>query len=202
MLFPLITKKTFVDSRRGFTLVELLISLTLFAILIAIAIGGFARALRTQQQVGSLLAAESNVSLAIEQMAREIRTGSDFCSGVNAGLCQLSCQPPDPVTGLVSCGSLAFTNVQGQTVIYNLQNNMIQKSTNAGGSYDPITGSNVTIPYLEFTLFGNTTGDHWPPRLTIDLGVASKDSVLASQVLYLQTTVSARAMDCDIGGTC
>ena len=57
----------------GFTLVELLVAIGVFSILISVAVGTFARALRTQRQTAALIAANSNASLVLEQMAREIR---------------------------------------------------------------------------------------------------------------------------------
>src|SRR5260370_42656185 len=67
------------NSRTGFTLVETIIAIGLFGILVSIAVGGFVNALHTQKEVGTLISAQSNVSLAVEQMAREIRTGYLFC---------------------------------------------------------------------------------------------------------------------------
>jgi prepilin-type N-terminal cleavage/methylation domain-containing protein len=67
------------NSRKGFTLVEVLVAMGIFVIVIAIATGGFVNSLRTQRQVASLISAQSNASLVLEQMAREIRTGFLFC---------------------------------------------------------------------------------------------------------------------------
>ena len=76
------------NSQKGFTLIELLVAMGIFAIVIAIATGGFINSLRTQRQVASLISAQSNASLVLEQMAREIRTGFLFChdEGNNGGL--------------------------------------------------------------------------------------------------------------------
>ncbi len=63
---------------RGFTIVELLVAMGIFLIVVEIAVGGFVNALRAQKQVAALIAAEGNADLALEQMAREIRTGY-FC---------------------------------------------------------------------------------------------------------------------------
>ena len=59
--------------RKGFTLIELMVAVSLFAIIVGIAVGGFANALHTQHEVTLLLAVQSNATLAFEQMAREIR---------------------------------------------------------------------------------------------------------------------------------
>src|SRR5689334_8349161 len=67
------------NRRAGFTLVEVLIAIGLFSILFAIAGGGFVNTLRAQRQLSAMMAAESNVSIALEEMARDMRTGYLFC---------------------------------------------------------------------------------------------------------------------------
>jgi prepilin-type N-terminal cleavage/methylation domain-containing protein len=189
-------------SNVGFTLIELLVAIALFTTLIAVAVGGFTNALHTQRQISSLIAADSNVSLAIEQMAREIRTGSDFCplgSGGNP-LCEQT--GSDSFTSAPVYDNLAFLNALGQTVVYKLQNGVLEKSIDGGDTFAPVTGSNTTVDYFMTTLSGNTVGDHWNPRVTFSIGVSPKDPTLASEVLNLQTTVSVRAIDCDASGNC
>src|SRR6185295_7895950 len=99
---PLNSKFYILDSSRrgGFTLVELLVAITLFSIAISIAIGGFVRALHTERQLIALIAANSNASLAIEQIAREIRTGTGFACA----------------SGESPCSELSFTNAGGAVV--------------------------------------------------------------------------------------
>src|SRR5579863_5544609 len=113
------TRSTTTTQRRGFTLIELLIAVSLFAIAVAIAAGGFVRALRTQRQLIALVSANSSASLAIEQIAREIRTGTDFtCS---TGI-------PNAYNGL-TCTDLSFVDATGQQVTYALQNSTLVQTT-------------------------------------------------------------------------
>ena len=186
----------------GFTLVELLIAITLFSIIVSVAVGGFTGMLRTQRQISSLITADANVSFAIEQMAREIRTGSDFCPLGSSGVSLCTCPQTDPMTGALSCDDIAFVNAEGQTVVYALQGGILQKSVDGGATYDAVTATSITIPYFNVLVFGNTAGDHWNPRITVQIGVASNDSTLVGQGLNLQTTVSARSIDCDASGSC
>jgi prepilin-type N-terminal cleavage/methylation domain-containing protein len=188
------------DSRSGFTLVELLVAITLFSVIVSVAVGGFAGMLRTQRQITSLLTADANVGFAIEQMAREIRTGSAFCPAGTSGASLCDCSQNDPTT--LSCRAAAFTDAEGQSLVYKLQGGALMKSADGGSTYAPLTATNIVIPYFNVLLFGNTPGDHWNPRLTIQIGVASKDAALAGQALHLQTTVSARGIDCDAAGNC
>jgi len=213
--------------KKGFTLIEMLVTVGLFAIIITIAVGGFTNAIRTQRQVSSLISAQSNVSLALEQMSRAIRTGYLFCStpgnpGPGSGVAnsQASNALSDcgcvysPVSGAPggswTCDALDFYDSGSNHIVYELPptgqplaGSLVQSTTAylaSGGvqSTYSITGDTVTVKYLKFQLFGETEGDHWPPRITISIGItpSSTDPAVMNNVINLQTTVSARNIDC------
>ncbi len=201
--------------RKGFTIVEFLVSATLFITIMAIAVGGFSRALHTQREVSVLLSAQSNASLALEQMAREMRTGYLFCDASNTAYlashptadpsswadascgCTYADGPGEPWT----CEALSFYNANGEPVNYAVNNGAITRTDN--GAQSLLTGADVHIDAMNFTLFGNLEGDGFPPRVTIGLQISpsSSDPAVASDTINLQTTVSARAMDCTPGPT-
>jgi prepilin-type N-terminal cleavage/methylation domain-containing protein len=206
-----------IKKSKGFTLIEVVVAIAVFSILVAVGVGGFVNALRTQREVTSLIAAQSNASLAIEQMAREIRTGYLFCNTADNGGIPSICAPDSlgvdaqgqdsgctfNGTSLTCNDILDFYNADGANVDYELINGVLQRSdTGPTGIFTPITGGNVTVNYLSFTLFGNTEGDHWNPRITISLGIVptSNDPAVASDTVNLQTTISARAIDCKSSG--
>ncbi len=166
------------DSRNGFTLVELIVAIGIFSTIVAIAAGGFVRALRTQRQTVGLLSANSNASLVIEQMAREIRTGYDFC--VNGQIC-------------LGASELSFRNAAGESITYRLGNEAVERGV--GNVFAPLTASNVSIRYLNFVISGNQPNDGVPPRITVVLGVSSRELGVAGTVINMQTTVSARVLD-------
>ena len=172
-------KKYSSKNRKGFTIVELLVSIGLFAVIISVAMGGFVRALRTQRQVVALINANSNVSLVVEQLAREIRTGYNFPS----------------VSGAQT--SLAFTDAKGETITYAQGvaadgSGTITRQVN-DGSPAQITADNVDIRYLNFTLLNSP---NYPPRITITIGLspsAASAPIVSENVTNIQTTISARS---------
>ncbi len=164
----------------GFTVIELLVSLGLFSIIVLLAMGGFVRALRAQGQVAAFASTNSNMSLALEEMAREIRTGILFC------------------TNGTTCGSvLSFVNARRQVVTYCLDEDAIKRgiadTTCANGQ--KVTADNIAVKYLTFILFGNHEGDGYPPRITILVGAGPRDPAAASYIIHFQTTVSSRIPD-------
>jgi prepilin-type N-terminal cleavage/methylation domain-containing protein len=198
-------------SRRAFTLVELIVAIALFSILFAIAGGGFVNALRAQRQVASEMAAESNVSIALEEMAREIRTGYLFCHDLSTVGGTATCDTPGdggsgpPCTFLsssggsnfYSCSDLEYYNANGEKIDYVLKNGTLERGDS--DVYQPITGNNVTVRSLSFIVSGNTEGDQWNPRITVAVGIAPNDSGVSWNTINFQTTVSARSIDCTTG---
>ena len=176
---------------RGFLLIELLIAMTVFSITIAIATGTFINVLHTQKQVIALANTQSNISIAIEQMTREIRTGNNFCVNSSQGCDpKFNCQY-NTSDNVENCVGIEFTNANGEDIKYYINNGFLEKSVN--GTVEDLTSSDVSVKYLSFNFFGNTNSSKWnPPRITIAIGVYPNNSALKGNVLNLETTVSQR----------
>jgi len=166
------------QERRGYTLIEILVAMSVFSIMISIVAGGLTQALRTQRQAAALLAANSNLSLSIEQMAREIRTGYDFCvSTVNV------------------CDSthLIFRNYRDSYITYAFNNKRIERAELSQDvvpqtiDLEPLTADNVTIDSLSFLAIPDL-----PARVTMVVRILPQDPTLQNNPIYIQTTVSAR----------
>jgi prepilin-type N-terminal cleavage/methylation domain-containing protein len=160
--------------RSGFTLIELLIAVSLFSIAVAVSVGGFVHALRTQRQLIALISANSSASLAIEQMARAIRTGYSF-------------KPCTEVGGI--CSELTFTSATGDRVTYLKQDDTLMIRMNDSPDPQSLLPADAEIRYLNFTLLANPS---YPPRITVNMGVTAKSYGLEGSVTNLQTTVSSR----------
>lgn len=161
--------------RSGFTLVEMIVAMGLFLVVIAITTGAFIHILRTQHETVAILAAEGNSSSAIEQIAREARTGQGF-SVVN--------------------GELYFTNAQNNSVVYRLNSttSAVERSGDGGTTFEPITADNVLVKNLQFILFSGTAGNPYPYRITIVIQAGASGLPFTDSVVNLQTTVSARTL--------
>lgn len=168
---------------KGFTIVELLVAMSLFMILLGIAIGGFVNALKMQKAIAGLAGINDSASLVLEQMAREIRTGYDFDK--------------------VSDTELQFINIYGQKVGYQLNGEAIERGiedvslTPPAIVYKKITADNVKIADFNIIILDKTIpgGYYYQPRVTIGLSVGSMDKNLENIFTNIQTTVSARRLD-------
>lgn len=154
----------------GFTVVELLVAITLFIVVVSIATGTFIQALRTQRSTVSLLAVNSNISLALEQISREIRTGRSFS---------------------VSGGALNFTNAKNQSVFYRLNGQALERVVD--GAAGLITSSNVAVAKLDFILSGESSIDGLPTKITVVLRVGAPGTI--GSPVNLQTTISSRILE-------
>lgn len=177
------------NNRTGFTLVELLVAVTVFIVVLTIAVGALIRAIRAQRAVNELLSLNSNMSLVIERIAREIRVGYDF---------NLNSLPQDNCIGS-HAGELEFTNPRGNSVFYRRENGVIMRrecaGADCGGSvFEPLTASNVKIENLCFLHTGNLANGKDPWRITLFLKVGSAEPALAEQFVNIQTTVAARVL--------
>jgi prepilin-type N-terminal cleavage/methylation domain-containing protein len=187
----------------GFTLVELLVAIALFSILVSIAAGGFVRALRSERQVSAMISAESNISIALEEMTREMRTGYLFCHDPNSisPTPACGCSSPNGQTPW-TCQGIEFYNANGEKVDYALEGGLLERSDSAEdgsggvlGAFAPLTSQNVSTTHLSFVLFGNLENDYWNPRITVAVGVEPNDNSVAWSEANLETTVSARSFD-------
>jgi len=156
----------------GFTMVEMLVGMALFITVISASTTVFINSMRTQRAIVALLAVQSNISLAIEQISREVRTGKDFSlDGEN----------------------LQFTNANNQKVAYIKNGDFIEKVTD--GVIGKMTAGNVIVTRLKFILKGNLPADGRPPQVTILMSFAPKNSIMKDVTADIQTTISSRVLD-------
>lgn len=172
------SKSYILNPRIGFTLIELMVALSLFVVVLGISSSIFIRALRSQSAITNLIAVNDNSALAIEQMAREIRVGSGF--SVNT-----------PINN-----QLDFTNAFGLAVTYrlNVADKTIERKEGVG-AFVPLTGANVKIEKLNFLLNGAGAGDNFQTKVTIVLRVGSALPQLQGFFTDIQTTLSPRVLD-------
>lgn len=164
------------DSNKGFTLVELLVSMSVFLVVLGLATGVFVRTFKTQRIVTQLSDSMTNVTLAIEQIARDARTGLNF----------------EP-SGDLEVDVLRFTTGNARRVAYTQINNRIGRCQGAcltidEDNFEPITSPEVEIVDMSFII---NSEDFHPPRITI------LTTVMPNEIteVFLQTTVSSRILD-------
>ncbi len=153
-------------------MIELIVAVGIFGLVIGMTVSIFVLALASQRRIIALRNTEDNVRFAIEAMAREIKTGKNFNGGGS---------------------SVSFTNAKGEAVIYRLNSNVVEKSSDGGVNYSAVTGTETTVNYLNFYLMGSAIGDGLEPRITVTIGVTSSVGNQTAN-LKIQTTLSERSL--------
>ena len=70
----------------GFSLIEVLVSLSIFAVVMTIAVGSLMVLITSNSKAQNTQAIMTNMSYALDSMTREIRTGSDYYCDVAGSL--------------------------------------------------------------------------------------------------------------------
>lgn len=176
--------------KNGFTLVELLVSLTLFSFLIFISLGSFLSILNGQRKASSLQISQDNLRFSFEFMSREIIAGNSYYCGVPSD--PLSYLPQDCVSG---DSSFTFRNAEGKVVIYRISGGQLERVSVSESTTSLMSSPDVIFKSLAFYVFGAQRRDQRQPKVIISAEVEAGESGTTKSVINLQTTVSQRTPD-------
>lgn len=184
---------------RGFTLVEMLVSISVFMVVMTVATGSLLSIIDANGKAQSLKSAVNNLNFAIESMGKEIRVGTNY-----------SCLSDQPCSN--GANNIKFTSYRDLNgVLDNLNDFVVYKynSDSSGGfiercqtslsvtcnfDSDPIyfirmTAKGVDIDDLKFYIRGTTD----PERVLITVSGTAGTKVKLQTKFNLQTTVSQRS---------
>ena len=185
---------------KGFTLVELMVSLSIFIVIMVVVMGAILSVLNVNTLSQSKKTAMDNLNFSLETIERAIRFGTNY----DCGSIQPLTTPEDCSSGNTS---LTFTASDGSIVTYTLTGGVITEKVNAGNPL-PLTSPEVTIQNLTFRVFGSapfvngspscaTPNDCLQPQVIITVaGIAGSANKPATQASFkMETTVSQRTLD-------
>jgi type II secretory pathway component PulJ len=134
------------NQKRGFTIIEFMVAIGLFIVAIYISFGAVVSLFDANNKSQTLFSAMSNLNYAIESMTRDIRFADVYhCGSAGSLSSPADCNGGDT--------SLAITT-SGVTTVYRFSGGQIEKSV-GGGSYVPVTGTDVTLQYARFYVVGS-----------------------------------------------
>lgn len=196
-------------NNKGFTLIEVMISVGLFTVIMIIGITAILGVNNTYRKSRSMRAAIDNLSFIMEDMSRNIRLGYSYRCLYDIEVSSIDVE--DPLDGF-GCRGIAFepfwdpvSGDPGDQIIYyifedpNTGIGSIFKSDAGGidGSFSPMNSLNVDIDPAKSSFFivgAQSDSDFKQPFVVINLsGVASSSS--QSTDFNLQTTVTQRLLD-------
>ncbi len=190
------------QARRGFTLIEVMVAVTIFAIVMMVGVGALLSLVATNKRAQAINSVMNNLNAALEDMSRTIRVGTTYH-------CETSPTPPPPATLAVtkdcSGGSgklLAFESAEGDPNdptdqwVYRLNGTQLERSTSAGanGTWVAITAPEVSVTSFDFYVIGSTRSDGVQPRVLMRI----KGSAVVpggTTTFTVQATVVQRLLD-------
>lgn len=204
----------------GFTVAELMVAAGFFVVVLGIVVGGFTSAIRSQRDIAALISVNNNMGLVLEQIAREIRVGQNFCLVVDDTAVPAGCvigselTPPGGWSSLNSTQEttvLEFQRLRGATPVvvhyeWDAGTKTIYRKEGvtavdvSSAQREPITASNVEVGDFNF-IVSNKQKSYYPWRFTILATVSPKGAAAGSvSEQTIQTTVSPRFLPTeDIG---
>ncbi len=161
---------------RGFTLIEIMVAVSIFAIVMLVGVGALLTMVEVNKRAQNINSVMNNLNAAVEQMSRSIRVGSTY-------YCGDSSVPPSPLIlseprDCAQSGGLlvAFEETGGDPddindqVVYRLNGTHLERSLESGANdtWVAITAPEVEITNFRFYVRGSTPysgGDLEQPRI-------------------------------------
>ncbi|MEN9920639.1 MAG: hypothetical protein RL538_532 [Candidatus Parcubacteria bacterium] len=209
--------KLFQQKQSGFTLVEMIVALAVFAVVITISVGALLMLVASNDQLRKEQAIMTNLSFALDSMTREIRTGTHYyCASENSasgifsptydldtlGIWRSDC--PNGKTGnyhglAFKEGGNSISDTKERIMYYTASDGQIYRKV--GRESESITASTgVYIKNMYFNVVGSvplrrSSGQPDEDQASVTIYIEASESATSPETYYLQTTVSQRVLD-------
>lgn len=193
---------------KGFTLLELMLAITLFSAAMIIAVSALFSVLAFQRKASALQRVQNNVNFAVRSMMADISVGDLYYCGISVPLGPVDAIAPQ------SCWSgggslIAFRNVRDEKTVYWLRNEAIERcvdvsasgacDSGSGPNYLRLTAASVNIDSVISSFYvdgaeGTSLGDTKQPRVRVGIR-ATTDVGGETEVMNIQSTISQFLID-------
>lgn len=183
---------------RAFTLIEMMVAVTIFAIVMMVGVGALLSLVEINKRAQAVNSVMNNLNAAIESMSRTIRTGTVYhCAVSYSDLSNLT-TPADcsGTGGLLFAFESANGNLSDSTdqVVYRLNGHQLERSLNSGSAWVALTAPEVTISSFNFYVVGAPRGDGIQPRVLMRIqGTANVQG--GSTPFTVEASVVQRLLD-------
>lgn len=166
---------------QGYTLIELIVSVGLFALVMMLASGAYLVMIGVNRHVQGVATGIDNLSFALEAMTRTIRTGSDYGCPSSGMDCTLG---GSTFSVIDSSGVNVIYTLSGGTIIQTRQGNPVS-----------LTEPSVNVSSLTFYTFGTVPGDTNQPRVTMVITGTVSSGKGKEEKFNIETGATMRGSD-------
>ena len=184
---------------RGFTLVEMIVSVALFSIVMLICVGALLALVGANRKVHALQSVMNNLNVTLDGMMRATRMGSNFHCGSGAANTTRDCVDGDTIFAFEPFGSTPLDIPWVYT--YDPDTKRLYRSQD-GGTPIAITAPEIVIDSMTFYVNGSTRGctvspcDTVQPKVVIVIkGTAPVVNSKARSTFHIQVTAVQRLLD-------
>lgn len=183
-------------SSRGFTLVELMVSVALFIVVMLVAVGALLALVEANKKARALESVINNLNISLDGMVRAVRMGSLYNCGSSA--------IPDTVSGS-DCANGGTTisfapygsdpDNQAERWVYTFSDGQLFRSTQGGSNPIAITAPEVNIDDMDFYVVGTVRRDITQPKVVLVVKGTAGATEKSQSTFYIQSTAVQRALD-------
>jgi prepilin-type N-terminal cleavage/methylation domain-containing protein len=183
----------FKNKKKGFTLVELIIAISLFTIIAFFSIGAVLSIFDANRKARSSKTIVDNLNLSLESMVRTIRFGTNYHCGGSGDLSV----PNDCSSGDVSFSVTFYDDTLGRDVIvtYSIDTDGSLINRQYDGEGSSITSPEAKIEYLRFYVFNSEDNGVNQPYVIAVIKGHSGNKQSSQTNFSVQTLISQRALD-------
>ncbi len=186
---------------RGFSLVELMVSLTIFSVVMTVSIGTLLVLIDANAKAQALYSSMTNMSYVMDSITRNIRTGYDHYCGIPTYGMESSNLP----SGSQDCtssgrqSSIAFNREADDVRVgYRLNGTSIEQKEGIK-DWVRVTADDVRVDSFTFTVVGTddavNDNDSEQPRISLYIDGKVNNGLETDTDFNLQTTVIGRILD-------
>ncbi len=182
------------NTQKGFTLIEIMVAISIFSIVMLVAIGSVLAIVSANKKAQALNSVITNLNFALEGMVRDLRTGYNY--GCNTTGTVEDC---DGQTGNSDQSAVTFISSQyGNKVTYYYSSQLKAIMRTIGdGSVTRLTSNDVKIDSLVFYVKGSTpaSGNEYSQPKIIIVVKGTFNGFGSLTTFSLQSMVSQRKLD-------
>ena len=182
---------TLKKSQSGFTLIEMMVAISLFTVVMTVALGSLLTLIDANKKAQAIQTLMTNLNYVVDDISRNARVANSYHCASPTSLSNLGV----PLDCSAGKGLFAFKTNAGDQIVFRINNARVEKSTNGATTFIPVTAKEIEIEKLTFYVSGAPDGDNEQPMVVMLMsGVISRGTKIETN-FNIQTSITQRILD-------